>query len=128
MLQPPRENEPADAEKGGRFAKKVLLVGWDGAEFSALRPLLSGGLLPNLSSLLDHGACVELSAPRPVFSQAAWTSLATGQRPHEHGILHAYRPSSDGSNLLPITHHARRCPAIWNDLNRAGLRTHVVGW
>ncbi len=128
MSQSPRENSPADAETSIRFAKRVLLVGWDGVEFSQLSPHLQGGRLPHLSSLLDRGASVELSLPRPVLMQAAWTSLATGRRPHEHGILHADSPSSDGSNLRPVSGRARRCPAIWNLLNRAGLRTHVIGW
>ena len=86
------------------------------------------GRLPNLSSLLGSGACVELVAPRPALPPAAWTSLATGKRPHEHGILHANCPSSDGSNLRPITRSSRQSVAIWNVLNRAGLRTHIVGW
>jgi tetratricopeptide (TPR) repeat protein len=130
MLQSQRENEPADADAvgGSRLARRVLLVGWDGAEFSILEPLLRSGRLPNLSSLLGSGACVELVAPRPTIAPAAWTSLATGKQPHEHGILHANCPSSDGSNLRRITCASRQCVALWNVLNRAGLQTHIVGW
>ncbi len=128
MLQPQREHELADAAIGDRLAKRLLLVGWDGAEFSTLEPLLASGRLPHLSALLGSGACVELVAPRPVLPSAAWTSLATGKRAHEHGILHANCPSPDGSHLRPITRSSRQSDAIWNVLNRAGLRTHIVGW
>jgi tetratricopeptide (TPR) repeat protein len=128
MLQPPREIMPAEAMNNNRLAKRVLFIGWDGVDFPRLLPLMQSGHLPNLGALLDQGASVELSAPRPVLSQAAWTSLATGRRPHEHGILHADVPKSDGSTLFPIGRHQRQCPAIWNILNRVGLRTHVVGW
>ena len=67
MLQPPRENEPADAEQGQRFAKRVLLVGWDGVEFSTLSPLLQSGLLPNLRcAARSRCECKPFrAAPRP---------------------------------------------------------------
>ena len=128
MLQPPRKNKPADVENNKRFVKRVLVVGWNGVEFPKLSPLLRSGHLPNLSVLLDHGAIVNLSAPRPVFSQAAWTSLATGKRPHEHGILHAETSVARWFSTTADRVSRSSSPAIWNILDHAGLRTNVVGW
>ena len=35
---------------------RVLVVGWDGATWDVLRPLLAQGRLPHLARLLDRGA------------------------------------------------------------------------
>ena len=104
MVEQQREGTPTDAfvTGGRRFAKRVLLIGWDGAEPATLRLLLEAGRLPHLSSLVDGGVALELAVPRPTFGQAAWTSLATGKRPHEHGVLHAFQPVADGSELRPL--------------------------
>ena len=130
MVEQQREGIPTDAfVTGGRpFAKRVLMIGWDGAELATLRLLLEAGQLPHLGSLIDGGAALELTVPRPIFGQSAWTSLATGKRPHEHGVLHAYQPVADGSELQPLDRYSRECSALWNVLNRAGLHTHIIGW
>ena len=65
MVHPHREDEPENTYGLERFAERVLLVGWDGADWSVLRRLLSEGRLPNLASLLQRGVCLELVAPRP---------------------------------------------------------------
>ncbi|MDZ4657601.1 MAG: alkaline phosphatase family protein [Bythopirellula sp.] len=130
MVDQLRDETPTEshASSGKRFAKRVLFIGWDGAEPVTLRLLLEAGRLPHLRSLVDSGVALELAVPRPTFTQSAWTSLATGKRPHEHGVLHAFHQVAQGSELRPVTRHNRECNALWNVLNRAGLRTHVVGW
>lgn len=111
-----------------RLAERVLLIGWDGAEPETLKSLLESGRLPVLESLLKSGSCLELAPPRPAFSQAAWTSLATGKYAHEHGVLHEFCPTANGKRLQPIARHQRKTSALWNLLHRAGLQTHIVGW
>lgn len=128
MFLPQQEDDQVHAHDSGRFAERVLLVGWDGAQWPVLRSLLEQGRLPHLASLLNLGACGELLCPRPIVAPSVWTSLATGKRPHEHGILHSSCPTQDGLDIGPITRRSRRSPAVWNILSRAGLRTHVVGW
>ena len=128
MSRSHREHESADLTSVDRLAERVLLVGWDGTDFSVLRLLLAAGRLPHLSRLISDGASIELVVPRPDLAPAAWTTLATGKRPHEHGILHAFAPSADGASLQPIMRHSRQCGAMWSAMHRAGRRTHVVGW
>lgn len=128
MFHPQQEDGRSNAPNSGRLADRLLLVGWDGAQWSILRPLLEQGRLPHLESLLNNGVCGELLCPRPFAIPTVWTSLATGKRPHEHGILHVSCPTADGSGIQPVTRQSRRCPAVWNILNRAGLNTHIVGW
>ena len=40
--------------------RKVLLVGWDGADWLMIRPLIAAGRLPNLAALIRRGASGEL--------------------------------------------------------------------
>jgi predicted AlkP superfamily phosphohydrolase/phosphomutase/Tfp pilus assembly protein PilF len=128
MFHPHREDGPVRVSDSRRFAERILLIGWDGADWSVLHPLLAQGRLPHLASLLEGGICLELIAPRPHETATVWTSLATGKRPHDHGVLHASCPTAHGSGVEPVARSSRRSAAIWNILSRAKLRTHIVGW
>lgn len=111
-----------------RLARRLLFVGWDGADAHTLRKLLATGQLPHLNSLVASGATLELTIPRPRFCQSAWTSLATGKRPHKHGVLHTFCRVGEGSNIRPISRHDRKCDALWNVLSQSGLHAHAIGW
>jgi tetratricopeptide (TPR) repeat protein len=128
MVQSHRDGEPAIARASERFAERVLLIGWDGADRFVLRRLLAEGRLPHLASLLEQGTCLELVAPRPHETSAVWTSLATAKWPADHGVLHSACPSPDGIGVQSVSRSSRHAAAIWNILSRPDLRAHVVGW
>ena len=65
---------------------RVLIIGWDGADWRILDPLLEAGVLPNLSSLIDRGARTVLKSTLPTHSWTAWPSFLTGVVPAEHGV------------------------------------------
>src|SRR5881396_449845 len=54
---------------------RVLLIGWDGADWRILDPLLDAGALPNLQALIDRGARGVLRSTIPTHSWAAWPSF-----------------------------------------------------
>jgi predicted AlkP superfamily phosphohydrolase/phosphomutase/tetratricopeptide (TPR) repeat protein len=107
---------------------KILLVGWDAADWKHIRPLLAAGLLPTLAELIKGGVYGNLATLRPILSPMLWNSIATGKRPHKHGILGFTEPTPDGSGVRPSTSTTRRTKAFWNMLSQEGLRTNVVGW
>ena len=39
---------------------KILLIGWDGATFDVIKPLVDAGRLPNIAQLMKNGAWVRL--------------------------------------------------------------------
>lgn len=125
MDQAASQTSPVSSE---RCPSPVFFVGWEGVDSRVVRSLLSANRLSHLASLTERGTRLELDLPRPALRHAAWTSLATGTRPHEHGILHAQVPTADGERLTAISSHNRRRPAIWNILNASGRRTHIVNW
>lgn len=107
---------------------KLLLIAWEAAEWSIIEPLLDAGDLPNLNRLIEHGVMGRLANLGPVEPPLAWTSVATGRRPEDHGIVGSQEPDENGIDVRPFPVTSRRCKAVWNLLNDIGLRTHVVAW
>jgi predicted AlkP superfamily phosphohydrolase/phosphomutase/tetratricopeptide (TPR) repeat protein len=107
--------------------RKVLLIGWDAADWKAIDPLMDKGLMPNLERLVNNGVRGHIATLDPPLSPMLWTSIATGKRPYKHGILGFTEVGPDGE-VRPITNRDRKVKAIWNILTQEGLRSHVVGW
>lgn len=108
--------------------KRVLLVGWDAADWQMIGPLVDAGLMPTLASLLGRGASGTLATTRPILSPILWNTIATGRRADGHGVLGFTEPVPDGPGIRPTASTSRRCKALWNILTQCGLRSHVVGW
>jgi predicted AlkP superfamily phosphohydrolase/phosphomutase/tetratricopeptide (TPR) repeat protein len=108
--------------------KKVLLVGWDAADWKMIHPLMDHGLMPNTNRLVGCGVMANLTTLSPVLSPMLWTSIATGKRPFKHGILGFTEPTPDGTAVQPVSGLSRKTKAIWNILNQEGRRSLVVGW
>jgi len=120
-MQPERrqtENSPA----------RVLLVGWDAADWQMIRPLIDQGLMPTTAALLERGAWGNLATTRPILSPMLWNTIATGKRPQQHGIFGFTEPNADGTGVQPSASTSRKCKAVWNILTQCGLRSNVVGW
>ncbi len=111
-----------------KLTRKVLLIGWDAADWKIINPLLDAGKMPSLEKLVSGGVMGNLATLRPDLSPMLWTSIATGKRPFKHGILGFTEPTPAGDSIRPVTNLARKCRAVWNMLTLCGLHTHVVGW
>ena len=111
-----------------KLANKVLLIGWDAADWKIINPLLDQGLMPTLEDLVNHGVIGNLATLHPVLSPMLWNSIATGMRPERHGILGFTEPDPQTGRVRPVTSTSRKVKAIWNILTQCGYKTHVVGW
>jgi len=107
---------------------KVLLIGWDAADWKVIHPLMDAGKMPNLQRLVDNGAMGHIATLHPPLSPMLWTSIATGKRPFKHGVHGFTELTADGLGIQPVSNLSRKCKAIWNILNQSGLRSIVVGW
>jgi predicted AlkP superfamily phosphohydrolase/phosphomutase/tetratricopeptide (TPR) repeat protein len=107
---------------------RVLLIGWDAADWKVIQPLLDAGRMPNLARLIAGGVRGNIATIYPVLSPMLWTSIATGKRAYKHGIHGFAEPLPDGSGVRPITLLSRKTKAVWNILNQTGRRSIVVGW
>lgn len=108
--------------------KKVLVIGWDAAEWKVIMPLIQQGKMPAFARLMSRGVHGKLQTLDPPLSPMLWTSIATGFRADKHGIGGFIEPTPDGENLRPVTSTSRKVKAIWNILNQEGYKSNVVAW
>jgi tetratricopeptide (TPR) repeat protein len=114
-----------------RAAKKLLIIGWDAADWKIIDPLLARGEMPALAGLLRRGVRADLATLSPRLSPILWTSIATGKTADKHRILNFVEPdpNSPAAGALRLSScTTRRARALWNILTAAGLRTNVVSW
>jgi tetratricopeptide (TPR) repeat protein len=107
---------------------RLLLVGWDAADWKVIDPLLEKGEMPHLARLIQQGVRGNVATIHPPLSPMLWTSIATGKRPPKHGILGFTEPTPDGLSVRPITNLSRKTKALWNILHQNGKRSVVAGW
>jgi predicted AlkP superfamily phosphohydrolase/phosphomutase/tetratricopeptide (TPR) repeat protein len=111
-----------------RLAKKVLLIGWDAADWKVINPLLEQGLMPTLDDFINHGVMGNIATLRPILSPMLWTSIGTGKRADKHGIHGFMEPDPQTGGARPVTSTSRKVKAIWNILTQRGYKAHVLGW
>jgi len=111
-----------------RLAKKVLLIGWDAADWKVINPLLDSGKMPALEKLVNTGVIGNIATLDPPLSPMLWTSIATGKKANKHGILGFVEPDPISGSIRPVNVTSRKCRTLWNILNYHGLKSNVVGW
>lgn len=107
---------------------KVLVIGWDAADWKIIHPLLDAGQLPALEKLINRGSMGKLATLDPPLSPILWTSIATGKTADKHGVLNFTEPNTESGDIQPVTVQSRKVKAIWNILTQAGFKTNLVGW
>ncbi len=108
--------------------RKVLLIGWDAADWEHITPLLEEGLMPTLDAFIDRGVMGNLATLQPILSPMLWNSVATGKFADKHGIHGFIEPDPVNGGARPYTSTSRKCKALWNILSQSGLTSNVVGW
>jgi tetratricopeptide (TPR) repeat protein len=108
--------------------RRLLLIGWDAADWKVIQPLVDAGKMPRLQRLIERGIIGDLSSLFPPLSPLVWTSIATGKRPCKHGILGFTEPTPGAVGVRPVTNLGRQTRAVWNMLHLEGLTSNVVGW
>ena len=100
-------------EEGRRAARvqaadtglKVVLVGFDGADWRVIRPMMAKGELPAFAGMVRDGASGALATIHDSNSAVIWASIYTGERPERHGMLDFYRiqiPGMASPGLFPV--------------------------
>jgi predicted AlkP superfamily phosphohydrolase/phosphomutase len=110
-----------------RAEHRLLLVGWDGAAWELIDPLLQAGRLPNLARLMQRGVQAELLSTIVPISSAAWAGAATGRNPARTGVYGFFEPIPGTYDVTLISAHSNKATPIWRTLGRHGMRSVVVG-
>jgi predicted AlkP superfamily phosphohydrolase/phosphomutase len=108
------------------MANRVLVVGWDGADWDVLDPLLAAGELPALAALVERGRRGISRSCLPTHSWAAWPTFLTGRDPAGHGVFDVleYRPGA--TRRLPVSSRSILAPTWPERLSDAGRTTLLV--
>ena len=111
-----------------RLTRRVLLIGWDAADWHMIHPLMEAGRMPVLRRLVEYGTSGKIATLQPILSPMLWNSIATGKLADKHNILGFVEPSPDGQSVRPVSSTSRRAKALWNIVGQQGLRSGVVNW
>ncbi len=107
---------------------RILLIGFDGADWQIAGPLIEAGRMPNLARLRQSGAWADLRSTQPMLSPLLWTSIATGKTPGEHGIIDFLVSDPRTGKKVPIASTFRKTRALWNIYSEAGLSVDFIAW
>lgn len=108
----------------------TLLIGLDGATFTILNPLMENGTMPFLKRFMTEGVSAELlSTPHPL-TPPAFTSLATGRNPGNHGIYDFIRREERDGEIFFTLYDSRdiRCETIWSIASRQGCQIMLLNF
>jgi predicted AlkP superfamily phosphohydrolase/phosphomutase len=106
---------------------RFLVLGLDGGTFQLLNPLMTGGELPFLQSLVKRGISAPLMSVYPAKTIPAWYSFATGLDPGSLGIFGFTEPIG-GPGQSRLVQSYRPNEAIWDRLSRQGHRVGVLNF
>jgi hypothetical protein len=131
---------------------KVIVVGFDGADWRVMRPLMAKGELPTFSTIVREGAAGPLESIHDSNSAVIWASIYTGMTPDRHGVLDFYQVALPGmaskglfpvhrtyfkelsdlvsplglTRQIPVDRFSLAAPPYWEIADRAGLSIGVV--
>ncbi|CEP68293.1 Type I phosphodiesterase/nucleotide pyrophosphatase/phosphate transferase [Moorella glycerini] len=112
-------------------AKKVIMVGIDGADPVFMKSLLDAGKLPNFKRVLEMGVTTEdmsMMGALPTITPPNWASLATGAWPGTHGITCFWNHTlGNPLDQMDYGFNSQLCKAefIWDAYARAGKKCIV---
>src|SRR5712692_6048717 len=108
---------------GSPRMSRVLVIGWDGADWRILDPLIERGVLPNLATLIDRGGRAVLKSTLPTHSWTAWPSFLTGVDPADHGVYDILESVPGTHKQYPVTYKSIKEHTFVEDLSTAGIET-----
>lgn len=106
------------------LSRPVAFIGVDSADWTWIDPLVEEGRMPHVGSLIETGTRAPLRSLEPLDkSPTIWTTIATGKRPVEHGVVGFI----DLDENLAAS-EMRTAATFWEILGHLGWRQAVLGW
>ncbi len=105
------------------MADRLLIVGWDGADWEIVDDLLARGCLPTVEAMIRAGGRGNLDSTIPSHSWAAWASFLTGVHPASHGVYDfVERHPTEPQRRIPVGSRSIKAPTFLERLSEAGLQ------
>jgi len=106
------------------MAKRIMIIGLDGASIDLTDKYIQEGRLPNIARLMESGYSAPGLAALPTATSINWTTLATGAWPGTHGIvgMQVHLPGRGHPTEAVTGFDTRLCHAeyLWNAVERGG--------
>jgi len=109
------------------FSPRVVLIGFDGAGWNIINPLLEENALPHFNYLMKKGSYGVLTTIKPTISSVVWTSIATGKSMIKHGVVD-WTYVNKHNIKVPYRQSERRAKTFWNILSETGWKVGVINW
>jgi predicted AlkP superfamily phosphohydrolase/phosphomutase len=103
-------------------ARRILIIGLDGATLDVVEPLAAAGRLPTLAALMRRGTWGPLRSTLPAATFPAWTSFMTGTNPGRHGVFDFTTRVFGTYRIRFVNGTFRGAPTIWRLLSDGGRR------
>jgi predicted AlkP superfamily phosphohydrolase/phosphomutase len=104
----------------------VVVVGFDGATFDIIDPMIEQGKLKNFQELKEGGTSSNLTSTILPLSSTAWTTFMTGVNPGKHGIYDFAKREKGSYMHVPVNSADRGAQSLWSLASEAGKRCCVV--
>jgi len=113
----------------GAARRPLLIISIDGMDHRYLRDRDQLGLkIPNLRRMIAEGAWADgVVGVVPTVTFPSHTTMVTGVRSDQHGILNNNLPKSEGGTRY-FSAKYMKVPALWDAARKAGLKTAAVHW
>jgi len=104
----------------------TLVVGIDSASFSVLSDAMDHRDLPTFERLFAESSMAELTSTVPPMTPQAWTTIATGRPPAEHGVQDFREIDPDTYEVSPTTGGFGGTVTVWDMWGADGGSVGVV--
>ncbi len=109
------------------IARRVLIIGLDGATFDVLDPMMDAGRMPHLKAFVERGTAGVLESTKPPITPAAWTTFMTGKSPGTHGVIDFEQYDARSHRLVLTSQqtvaHVR---TLWEIAGDKGLKVGAI--
>ena len=97
----------SSSEVPSRADERVLVLGFDGADYRTTARMIEAGELPHLAELAASGTFAPLRSTNPAESAAGWAAINTGRNPVENGVPSFVNRRIAGTTPVPDTAHIK---------------------
>ncbi|HED66239.1 MAG TPA: hypothetical protein ENJ09_11865 [Planctomycetes bacterium] len=118
---------PGRGTESPRPPRRLLVIGWDGADFDEIDRLAREGGMENLTALAKRGVEARLASTVIPISSAAWPAAVTGRGPGETGVFSFFEPVPGSYDVRLISSRSNHAAPIWRLLTARGIPSLVFG-
>lgn len=113
--------------------KRLIIIGWDGATYDVLKPLIDSGRMPNTKAMMENGASGIMESVDPPYTGPAWATFATGMNPGKHGLFswkgrYTYAQNHLGYNRPDLESTRINGLTLWSYLSRQGKKICIINF